>query len=360
MCKNRDLTCGTIRKTMIQAQEEPTASSGVGSERCLELQMKPEQLDQYKRQIDVEFRGDKYLVRDNGAAYRMHKPGRRRSSFDETWTFGRHEESSGYMFIGSHLIHRIVAFAFLGSPPSDKHVVDHIDMDRKNNRPENLRWVTRLDNVIRHPSTRRQIIGAYGSLDSFFENPGAAAELDQGSDWLRTVSKEEAERSRNQLLLWAESDGRPKDRILGNRVYGKPDPTPPPPEPIPDKQSLTPAAVQRRWKTPTEFPSCPEILGADPLAEYASNLRSGAIFSRDRYKECLVVTAERGDSLLSVLVESKEKDAIKPWAVAMVTIEDGKFVHEAVGTFFELNGAKKAYYHLLGIPFAADSIDDYS
>lgn len=322
--------------------------------------MKPEQLDQYKRQIEVEFRGHKYIVRDNGAVYRKDKPGRRRSSFDETWTFGRHEESSGYMFIGSHLIHRIVAFAFLGSSPSDKHVVDHIDMDRKNNRPENLRWVTRLDNVIRHPSTRKRIIGAYGSLEIFFENPRAASELDQSTDWLRTVSKEDAQRSRDQLIEWAESDGRPKDRILGNRVYGTPDATPPLPETIPDKLSLTAMAVQRRWKTPTEFPGCPGILGSDPLAEYASNLRPGALFSRDKYKECLVVIAEQGDSLLSVLVKSREEDAIKPWAVAKVTIEDGKFVHEAVGTFFELNGAKKAYYHLLGIPFEVDSIDDYS
>lgn len=322
--------------------------------------MKPEQLDQYKRQIEVEFRGDKYIVRDNGAVYRKHKPDRRSSSFNETWTFGRHDESSGYMLIGSHLVHRIVAFAFLGSPPSDKHVVDHIDKDRRNNRPENLRWVPRLDNVIRHPSTRRRIIGAYGSLDNFFENPRAAAELDQSSAWLRTFSREDAERSREQLLEWAESDGRPKDRIFGNRVYGTRDPSPPLPETIPDKPSLTPTAVQRRWKTPTEFPSCPKILGPDPLAEYVSNLRSGALFSRDRYKECLVVIAEQGNSLLSVLVKSREEDAVKPWAVAKVTIEDGKFVHEAVGKFFELNGAKKAHYQLLGIPFAVDSIDDYS
>jgi hypothetical protein len=42
-----------------------------------------------------------------------------------------------------------------------------------------------------------------------------------------------------------------------------------------------------------------------------------------------------------------------------VTIEDGKFIHEAVGTFFQLDGAKKAYSRLLGIPFDGESIDDY-
>jgi len=291
--------------------------------------------------------------------YRKHKPSRRRSSLDETWTFGRRDETSGYMLIGSHLIHRIVAFAFLGSPPPGKHVVDH-DTDRSNNRPENLRWVTRLDNVIRHPSTRRRIIGAYGSLKNFFENPSAAADSDSSTDWLRTVSGEDAERSREQLLEWAESDGRPKDRIFGNRVYGTPDPSPSLAQTIPDKPSLTAMAVQRRRKTPTEFPSCPRALGPDPLAEYASDLRSGTLFSRDSYKETTVVMAERGDSLLSVLVHSEEENAVKPWAVAKVTVEDGKFVHEAIGTFFELDGAKTAHYGLLGIPFAGDSIDDYS
>jgi len=321
--------------------------------------MRLERLDQYDREKEVEFDGDKYLVRDNGAVYRKHRPGRRRSSLDETWTFGRHDRSSGYMHIGSHVVHRIVAFAFLGSPPSENNVVDHIDTDRSNNRAENLRWVTRLDNVLRHPSTRKQILSAYGSLDKFFENPRAATRLDQNIDWLRTVSKEEAERSREQLLEWAESDGRPKGGDLGNRVYGTRQPSPPVSETIQEKQSLTPMAVQRRWKTPTEFPSCPNALGPDPLAEYARNLRSGAVFSRDRYKESSVVMAEQGDALLSVLVRSREDNAVKPWAVTKVTIENGKFVHEAIGTFFELNGAKKAHYELLDIPFSGDSFDDY-
>jgi hypothetical protein len=48
------------------------------------------------------------------------------------------------------------------------------------------------------------------------------------------------------------------------------------------------------------------------------------------------VIAEQGASLLSVLVKSTEEDAVKPWAVAKVTIEDGKFIHEAVGMFFQL------------------------
>jgi hypothetical protein len=320
--------------------------------------MSLEPLDHYAVEKEVEFGGERYFVRDNGAVYRRHRSDRRRSSFDETWTFGRLEKSSGYMHIGPHFVHRIVAFAFLGSPPSERHVVDHIDTNGTNNRADNLRWVTRLDNVLRHPSTRKRIVNAYGSLEKFVENHSAATESDPRIEWLKTQSKEDAERSRQQLLLWAESDGRPKDRIISNRVYGMPDPRPP--EPVPDMPSLTPTAVQRKWKAPTEFPSCPTVLGPDPLAEYANSLPAGALFSRDRYKECLVVIAELGSSLLSVLVKSSEEDAVKPWAVTKVTIEDGKCIHEAGGTFFELDGAKKAHYQLLGIPFEVDSIDDYS
>jgi hypothetical protein len=321
--------------------------------------MRLEKIDQYDREKEVEFDGDKYRVRDNGAVYRMHKPGRRRSSVDKTWTFGRLEKSSGYLNIGSNAVHRIVAFAFLGSSPSAKHVVDHIDMDRSNNCVANLRWVTRLDNVLRHPSTRKRIIYAYGSLDKFFENPRTATKLDKDIDWLRTVSKEETDRSREQLLKWAESDGYPKSGNLINRVYGTQQPSPPVSETIQDKQSLTSIAIQRRWKTPTAFPNCPNVLGPNPLAEYARNLRSGVVFSQDRYKETAVVMSEQGNALLSVIVKSLEENAVKPWAVTKITIENGKFVHEAIGTFFELNGAKKAYYELLDIPFSGNSIDDY-
>ncbi|MCK4394900.1 HNH endonuclease, partial [Candidatus Bipolaricaulota bacterium] len=86
--------------------------------------MKIELLDQYGREKEAEFDGETYFVRDNGAVYRKHRPSRRRSRLlDENWTFGRRVASSGYMYIGSHAVHRIVAFAFLGGPPSERHIV---------------------------------------------------------------------------------------------------------------------------------------------------------------------------------------------------------------------------------------------
>jgi hypothetical protein len=116
-------------------------------------------------------------------------------------------------------------------------------------------------------------------------------------------------------------------------------------------------AFQRNWKTPSEFPCCPTEIGSDSLAEYAANARQGAVFSWNRYGESSVEMAQQGDDFLSVL--TRQENAMKPWAVAKVTIEEGRFVHASIGTYFELNGAKKAHFQLLGIPFSGESVDDY-
>lgn len=41
--------------------------------------------------------------------------------------------------------HRLIAFAFHGSPPTNKHTVDHIDRIRSNNNASNLRWATKSE-----------------------------------------------------------------------------------------------------------------------------------------------------------------------------------------------------------------------
>lgn len=42
--------------------------------------------------------------------------------------------------------HRLVALAFIGVPPSDRHMVAHYDGDRLNNHVSNLRWATAKEN----------------------------------------------------------------------------------------------------------------------------------------------------------------------------------------------------------------------
>lgn len=55
-----------------------------------------------------------------------------------------------YLAIGQHpryKVHRLVCFAFHGTPASESLVVDHIDENRTNNASSNLRWVSRGENA---------------------------------------------------------------------------------------------------------------------------------------------------------------------------------------------------------------------
>lgn len=65
----------------------------------------------------------------------------------------------GYLCLSLHIngkrkfynIHRLVANAFIPNI-ENKPEIDHIDCDQSNNRTDNLRWVTRLENM-RNPIT---------------------------------------------------------------------------------------------------------------------------------------------------------------------------------------------------------------
>ena len=118
-----------------------------------------------------EYRGETYRVRENGSIYRIQKTNKRKRPLDEKWTFGTPDKQYGYWNFSSEKAHRIVATAFHGKQPSEKHVVDHIDTNRKNNRPENLRWITKLENLLLNPITLSRIIFKYGSINNFLANP---------------------------------------------------------------------------------------------------------------------------------------------------------------------------------------------
>jgi hypothetical protein len=317
-------------------------------------------LDQFDREFEAEYRGELYRVRDNGAVCRQRKPDQRKRKLDDVWTFGRPNASTGYMHVGSEVVHRIVATAFRGDQPSEKHIIDHIDTNRRNNRAENLRWITRLDNLLLNPITLQRIISAYGSLDEFFKNPGAATKPGsiRNFEWMRTVSKEEAQESRDRLLKWADSGQIPRGGRLGEWVYGTRQRNEPMLEVISDKQSLTPMAIQRNWKTLSEYPMCPDSIGSEPLSEYAISLEFGTVFSKTSHGEALTVEAEQADELLTVLCRFTG-NPVKAWALTKVTVESGKFVHESVRTYFSLQGALKEHCNLVDIPFN-ESLDDYS
>lgn len=121
--------------------------------------------------------------------------------------------------------------------------------------------------------------------------------------------------------------------------------------------SLTPLAVQVRWKVPTEFPACPEDFTDDALLLYQSRLSFGSIFSRNRFSTSLVVDRRLWEDDLIVLTHFAD-ETIKSWAVAHISVHGGLFYHRSESTFFSLKGALKRFCELAGEDFG-DSIDDY-
>ena len=110
-----------------------------------------ELLSQYSEIRECDFKERHYSVRDNGAIYRHPKKDCRPSKLDCIWTFGSKDNKTGYMLYGGVRVHQIVATAFHGTPDDPHMVIDHKDTNRCNNRPENLAWVTRLENALNNP-----------------------------------------------------------------------------------------------------------------------------------------------------------------------------------------------------------------
>lgn len=134
-----------------------------------------------------------------------------------------------------------------------------------------------------------------------------------------------------------------------------------PREEIPqDIQSATPLAMQRNWRTVGTFPACPETIGPDPLAEYAARVTPRTVFYASQFGEALVEVARKGDAVLGVVC-NLPSGSVKGWALSLVTMENGKFIHEARGTYFSLEGALNVYHELLGIDAPhVETIDDYT
>jgi hypothetical protein len=321
-------------------------------------------VDNFKKEVTCTFKGETYSVRDNGAVFRHKREGARKRPLDEKWTFGNPSEKRGYMYISSTVVHQIVATAFHGPKPTKDHVVDHIDTNRRNNRPENLRWITRLENLLLNPITRRRIEIAYGSLNDFFENPGQPlhGKLDPNFEWMRSVTKKEGEEAHKRLLDWAKSGKSPSGGRLDEWLYDqKNGQQAQEHEDTILTASQTPGAVQKNWKIPSLFPNCPSSVNEVSLSEYFRKLEEGAIFSQNQYGDSKVISVALLEQSNALFVLCKIPNVVKDWSLAKVTIEDQSFVHENLRSFFTLEGAKKQFTLAQGVEWdGEDTIDDYS
>ncbi len=281
-------------------------------------------INNFKKVVSTTYRGEQYLVRDNGAIFRMVRPDQRKRPLDEVWTFGRQCSTSGYRRFSGLVVHKIVATAFYGEQPSPHHVVDHLNTNRRNNRVENLRWVTRRENITSNPKTRRRIEQKWGSIEAMLQDPNRADKADPLSN-----------------RSWMPQ----KVEIVND---------------VPDTESLTPLAMQRNWRTPTTFPSCPDEITDQPLKNYLLHLQEGSIFSHNQYCESLVDMTALSEDGLCISVITSISNNVKGWGLAKITYEGGKYVHAAQGQFFYHEGAEKQHCELIGKLWEGeDSIDDY-
>lgn len=122
--------------------------------------------------------------------------------------------------------------------------------------------------------------------------------------------------------------------------------------------SLTPSAVQIRWKVPTAFPECPTAVTENGLKRYEEQLDFGLVFSDNDYSTSIVIHYQLAASGLVVLTRFVG-EAIKDWAVTHVSIRDGLFHHRNEHTFYELKGALKHFCELTGERYD-DGIDDHA
>lgn len=311
-------------------------------------------IEEYYEVKDCIYKGERYSARDNGAIMRHQRDGMRKRKLDEVWSFGVPNMATGYMDFCGERVHRIVATAFHGPAPSEQHVVDHIDTNRQNNRPENLRWLTKLENILNNPITRKKVELICGSIEAFLENPsllyGHESE-DNNFSWMRNVTPEEARISLERLTEWAKSPATPKGGTMGDWIFqGKPglgfgtgprQNEPFFPDPIEEKeeeveplktQSLTPNAIQLNWKYPVRFPCCPQQFSGNPLEAYMANLEEGKLFSSNDYGDSTVLQfgMPQPDCLW---VMCSVSIGWKSHAITKITFKDGIFYHENKGVY---------------------------
>lgn len=341
---------------------------------------------------ECEYKGESYSVREDGAVMRHPKKEGKVRPLDNKWTLGKKNPSNGYMTLGSARVHIIVATAFHGVHDTTRFVVDHIDTNRCNNRPENLRWLTRLENILLNEITRKKVELICGSIEAFLENPsllfGYETE-DANFSWMRNVTKEEAQKCLDNWSHWAKTAApdpnykkaeshvgdwlfkskpsihsatttelenpfkkaiRESQREYRGNVFETPNETKSFEEKDFYKDSLTPLAKQK-WITPTEFPCCPDVYEENGLDQYMDNLKPGALFSSNVYAKYSVLERAKHSKIndLIILCSKIAEDGEEvDYNINIVAQKNGFFSHECFMRYYDKEYATHIYKTLIG------------
>lgn len=129
--------------------------------------------------------------------------------------------------------------------------------------------------------------------------------------------------------------------------------------------SLTPYARQKydRWRTPTEFPCVPTEKEERTLENYLKKLKKGCVFSKNQYGVSIVDKAafNKDKNALIVKTFNDSQENVKSGGHnSKITIENGYFIHETLGSNFSYEGAEKYFILAIGEEWTGgDVIDDF-
>lgn len=343
-------------------------------------------IDIFDEERTCEYRGETYSVRDNGAVLRHAKPGKKPRPLDNKWTFGNIDTQHGYLIISSVPIHRIVATAFLGEPPSDKHVVDHIDTNKCNNRPSNLRWLTRLENIVLNEITRTKLELLCGyPIDVILSDPSILKSIPptQQFGWMRTVTKEEAEQTLKSWKNWVSWVSENKEKTKNAAILAEKqrnNATPSAPRDISklleDHNSrlnkwVAKATVIKEHETPPEYrngrngftyPLEPQEMELS-LNSYSDNLKNDAVFCykdypSGRYSYYVIdFHLNKETNILSVATTNHSE--VKSLYLTSITLDSDGFYYDT-RSFFTQEGLDKYMTLARGEEWTGGEVfDDY-
>ena len=335
-------------------------------------------INEYTRETTCEYKGEVYSVRDNGAVMRHIREGKKARKLDNVWTFGTKDKTKGYMMINSHRVHIIVAKAFIPGNEDGNMIVDHVDTNRCNNRVENLRWLTRLENVLLNEATLKKVTFLCGGdIQKFIENPSCLQDLTgdiQDIMWMRTVTAEEAKKAWERISEWAKrpnstfkmmkqkeqakdfdewlkfhetKEVKPTNPIRTNNFFA------PKPFAFPEvskedqkerdewhkkeifasqkNESLTKNALQVSFYEKMQFPLCPdEIEGG--LDAYAKNLEVDKVIAYSQNGEEYTIESLGWTRDWDAIQVNVKLNGQRTYKCIHISFEDGKYIHSQGGS----------------------------
>lgn len=296
--------------------------------------------DEYKEVRECVYNGRNYLVRNNGAVMRLSKSPRNKTKNDDIWTFGT-KDSAGYLRIGGIRVHQIVAAAYLGEKTDSSLVIDHKDTIRVNNRPSNLHYVTRFENIISNPLTRKKLEHAAGMpIENILENIEVLhnLKLPPNLTWVTTVSQLEASNIRMKMeYITSLPVDSSKKRL-----------------------STTSNAIQADgWIPKGYFPCCPKH-DYSSLQEYADNLSKNKIIFYHQFRDYFVVDYSLSTDRKTLAVKCYDPKSVKKYILIRINYCDNKWFIHKCDRFFQEDGLEKYYTIALGQEWKGGNVfDDY-